>query len=417
MLRGRVAEAKGDTDAARRAYEAAASDATEGFGARLRLAAIDFDAGDEAEAVRGLEGIRAGHEGHPELVSLLVRALLAEGEKERAAEVVRAGRRENPDDLRIQSAEADVYIARGLYEEALTALGRLVEAQPNDASLQVSLGRAALKAEELDRADGAFARALELEAGIRGALLGKVELAALRGNTDAMESALSAADQGGVPAAQLRRWRAELALLRGQGREAVALFEPLAGRRRTRDPVLITRLGQAQVQAEQCNDALATFRRLRRRPNVDSLVGSAYCETRRARFGPARRAIDRAAQLARSDRERARVSVARGFFAFENGNLGDARSAAESALEQDASSSEAHFLMGMVTDAQGSDEAVNHFRRAVESRMPSPEAMGQLILHMRGRRTERCQLIERYQRADPRGIDARDIERVAERCR
>ena len=204
-------------------------------------------------------------------------------------------------------------------------------------------------------------------------------------------------------------------MLRAEGRAAVAAFDELVNGR-TRDVSLLVGLGQAYLQMESYGRALSTFQRARRLAprNMDIIVGLAFAETRRGRLGPARRALQRANRAISSPRDEARLAVARGRIDLEYGRMSEAMAEGEAALEKDPHSAEAHFLLAMTVDAQGRDSA-EHLARALQGHGVTPEMLGQMVIH--GPREGRCELAARYMEASPDGMDARDVERVAGRCR
>lgn len=413
FMRGQLAEAKGDIPAAKRAYEAAAASPEEAFRARMRLGAMALGAGEPAAAVAELESVRTNHEGDTEFVLLLVRAYLANDDNDAATAAVRSARTANPDDARIRVAEADIQMAAGDFEGALTTLSALVETSPRDVTLQATLGDAARLAGNLERSGTAYDAALEINARDSRSLSGKVALAMAAGDTDAMEAAINAAATGGVT--DLGLPRAQLSLLRAEGRGAVEKFDALVNNR-TRDVDLLIGLGQAHLQAESYGRAKSVFQRALRiaSRNIDAMVGLSFVETRRGRLRAAGQALRRAGRATTGPRDEARVSVARGWISLEYGRLGDAAEAAQAALEKDPQSAEAHFLMAMTVDSQGRDSA-EHLVRALAGHGVSPEMLGQMVIH--GPREGRCALAARYMDASPEGVDSRDVERLSSRCR
>ena len=411
FMRGQLAEAQGDAPAAKRAYEAAAASPEEAFGARMRLGAMALAAGDTATAVSELESVRTGHEGDTEFVLLLVRAYLANDDNDAAAAAVRSARAANPSDTRIRAAEADIQMAAGDYEEALATLTPLVETSPTDPTLQGTLGDAARLSGNFERAEAAYDAALAHNPRDSRSLNGKVALAMTTGDTAAMEAAINAAASGGIT--DLALPRAQLSLLRAEGRGAVEAFEALVDGR-TRDVALLVGLGHAYLQVESYGRAKSAFQRAQRiEPrNMDVIVGLAFAETRRGRLGPARRVLQQANRAITGPRDEARLAVARGRIDLEYGRMSDAKEHGQAALEKDPSSAEAHFLLAMAVE--GGDRA-EHLTRALEGHGVTPEMLGQMVIH--GPREGRCELAARYMEATPDGIDARDVQRVAGRCR
>ncbi|MFK7998762.1 MAG: tetratricopeptide repeat protein [Polyangiales bacterium] len=413
FMRGQLAEAKGDIPAAKRAYEAAAASPAEAFRARMRLGAMALSAGEPAEAVAELERVRTNREGDTEFVLLLVRAYLANDDNDAASAAVRSARAANPDDARIRVAEADIQMAGGNYEEALTTLTALVETSPRDVTLQATLGDAARLAGNFERAGTAYDAALAIDARDSRSLSGKITLAMASGDTDATEAAINAAAAGGITDLDLAR--AQLSLLRAEGRGAVEKFDALVNNR-TRDVELLVGLAQAHLQAESYGSAKSVFQRASRIDprNIDIMVGLSFVETRRGRLRAAGQALRRSRRAISGPRDEARVSVARGWISLEYGRLGDAAEAAQAALEKDPQSAEAHFLLAMTADSQGRDSA-QHLTQALAGHGVTPEMLGQMVIH--GPREGRCALAARYMAASPEGVDSRDVERLASRCR
>lgn len=413
FMRGQLAEAKGDVAAAKRAYEAAAASPDEAFRARMRLGAMALSAGEPATAVAELERVRTNREGDTEFVLLLVRAYLANDDNDAASAAVRSARAVNPDDARIRVAEADIQMAGGNYEEALTTLTALVETSPRDVTLQATLGDAARLAGNFERATTAYDAALAIDARDSRSLSGKITLAMSAGDGDAMEAAINAAAAGGITDLDLAR--AQLSLLRAEGRGAVEKFDALVNNR-TRDVDLLVGLAQAHLQAESYGRAKSVFQRASRIDprNIDVMVGLSFVETRRGRLRAAGQALRRSRRAISGPRDEARVSVARGWISLEYGRLGDAAEAGQAALEKDPQSAEAHFLLAMTADSQGRDSA-EHLTRALAGHGVSPEMLGQMVIH--GPREGRCALAARYMAASPEGVDSRDVERLASRCR
>ncbi|MFT5353654.1 MAG: tetratricopeptide (TPR) repeat protein [Polyangiales bacterium] len=413
FMRGQLAEAQGDIPAAKRSYEAAAASPEEAFRARMRLGAMALSAGEAAVAVAELERVRTNREGDAEFVLLLVRAYLANDDNDAATAAVRSARAASPNDTRIRAAEADIQMASGDYEEALTTLTALVETSPTDVTLQGTLGDAARLSGSLERAAAAYDAALARNPRDSRSLNGKVALAMSSGDTDAMEAAINAAATGGVT--DLALPRAQLTLLRAEGRAAVEAFDALVNNR-TRDVSLLVGLGQAHLQAASLGSAKSVFQRaLRIEPrNMDVIVGIAFVETRRGRLRAAGQILRRARRAITGPRDEARLAVARGRIALEYGRLSDAAEAGQAALVKDPESAEAHFLLAMTVDAQGRD-STEHLTRALAGHGVTPEMLGQMVIH--GPREGRCDLAARYMDASPEGVDSRDVQRIAGRCR
>ena len=420
FLRGRLAEARDQTDDAKRFYEAAAVDEESRAGALVRLGAIALD---EERVDDALQRLKSAVEIVPqdgEAVALLAHAHLADGDVAEAGQVLRRGLEALPGDPRLLMARAEVELADDRPEAAMQTLEALVEQRPNDAKLHASLGEAARRMGNLSRAATAYAKALELRPANARALLGQAMVALEAGDAPAARAAVEAAEAGGAGGRQLEVAKARLMVLEGLGREAVQALDDLVGRR-SRDAGLLIALGQAQAQAEDYRDAKGSFERALRADEgaIDAHLGMALVETRLGDLRGASQSVGAAERLIRS-RElgplyEARVATARGRIRFEYGGFGDAAEHAREAVEKDPGSAEGHFLLAMIADAKGEDPEA-HLRRAAEGRMPAPEVLGQLVIHMsRGR--ERCEFGRRYLRGAPGGIDAPDVRRATRRCR
>ncbi|MBO6940143.1 MAG: tetratricopeptide repeat protein [Deltaproteobacteria bacterium] len=420
FLRGRLAEAKEDLEAAKRFYEAASADDESRPEALMHLGAIALEQERLPDAIDRLEGAVEAAPANAPAVAMLARAHLQNEDADEALEVIERGLRASPDDPGILVARAEVQLAADQPEAAMRTLESLVEQRPNDADLHSSLGEAARRMGNLERAAQAYDRALELRPSDDTALLGKVLLAVANQDVEGAKAAVEAAEAGGVRGRELRVAKARLLVLEGGGRAAVRALQPLT-RGRVRDADLLAAYGWAQAQAEDYRDAKRTFARALRvdEASIEAHLGMALVETRLGDLRGAAQAVGEAERIVRSeelgDRYEARVAVARGRVRFEYGSFSEAKEHAEQAVEKDARSAEAHFLLAMIADATGGDPEP-HLRRASEGRMPPPEVFGQLVIHMRAG-SERCELGERYLAAAPRGIDARDVQRLTSRCR
>ncbi len=420
FLRGRLAEAKEELDAAKRFYEAASADEESRPEALVRLGAIALEQERLTDAIGHLEGAVEAAPANTEAVAMLARAHLANEDADEALEVIERGLRASPDDPSILIVRAEVELASDQPEAAMRTLESLVEQRPNDVALHSSLGEAARRMGDLERAAQAYDRALELRPGDDTALLGKVLLAVANQDVEAAKAAVEAAEAGGVRGRQLRVAKARLMVLEGRGREAARALRSLVGRR-SRDADLLAAYGWAQAQAEDYRDAKRTFERALNADEdaIEAHLGMALVETRLGDLRGAAQAVGEAERIVRTeelgDRYEARVAVARGRVRFEYGSFSDAKEHAEEAVQKDERSAEAHFLLAMIADATGGDPEP-HLQRAAEGRMPPPEVFGQLVIHMRAG-SERCELGQRYLRAAPGGIDARDVRRLTRRCR
>ncbi len=420
FLRGRLAEAKDDLDAAKRFYEAASADEGSRAESLVRLGAIALEQERLEDAIDRLQSAVEAAPDNAGAVAMLARAYLEDDDADEAFEVIERGLEASPGDPAILLARAEVELDADQPEAAMRTLESLVEQRPNDADLHASLGEAARRMGDHERAGAAYDKALELRPGDESALLGKVRLAIAQQDLEAANAAVEAAEEGGVEGRAMAVAKARLMVLEGRGREAVQALRRLIGRR-SRDADLLAAYGWAQAQAEDYRDAKRTFARALRadEDEIEAHLGMALVETRLGDLRGASQSVGEAERIVRTkelgDRYVSRVAVARGRVRFEYGSFSDAKEHAEEAVEKDEKNAAGHFLLAMIADATGGDPEP-HLRRAAEGRMPPPEVFGQLVIHMRGG-SERCELGQRYLRAAPGGIDARDVRRLTRRCR
>jgi len=420
FLRGRLAEAQEELDAAKRFYEAASADEESRAEALVRLGTIALEQDRLEDALDRLSSAVEAAPENVEAVATLARAYLQDDDADEALVVIERGLEASPADPSILVARAEVQLAADQPEAAMRTLEALVEQRPRDADLHAALGEAARRTGDYERAGTAFDQALELRPGDEKALLGKAQLAIAEQDLEAANAAIEAAEGAGVRGRAMAVAKARLMVLEGRGREAVRALRRLVGRR-SRDADLLAAYGWAQAQAEDYRDAKRTFRRALRldEDEIEAHLGMALVETRLGDLRGASQAVGEAERIVSSkelgDRYASRVAVARGRIRFEYGAFSDAKEHAETAVGKDPKNAAAHFLLAMIADASGV-EVEPHLRRAAEGRMPPPEVFGQLVIHMRGG-SERCELGQRYLRAAPGGIDARDVRRLTRRCR
>ncbi len=146
---------------------------------------------------------------------------------------------------------------------ALTGAERLVAARPNSAAAHVVLGKACLQAEQLLRAQEAFARAHELDGNAVEPLLGLAIVAAEGGDIRQALAALDAAEEqvGGHP--DVRRVRGDVLRKAGDPRRAISLYELAAEARPDSADALVAlsdtylALGEYGQAADACRRALA----------------------------------------------------------------------------------------------------------------------------------------------------------------
>lgn len=430
-LRGRLAEARGERVQAEEAYRAAAADPEQFVRATLRLGGLALSAGEAGDAEERLAPAVQREPSHPELVPMMVDALLRQGKDEEAARVAQTALSAAPEEPALVIAKARADLAAGDARAVLELLSAWVERRPQDATLHATLGEAARQLGEVDRARQAFDRALAIAPRNVTALGGKVELALFSGEPEAVASALEAARAAGAPDADAQLWQARAMLLEGKGQEVVTLLRrrmPYRGRGRRRRPQtrqvedanLAAAYGLAIVQSENERMAREARQWLERavsleEQHVDANLGLALLSLRSGDLGGASQSIGNAARGAKNDWQRARVAAMRARRAFESGDMSRATELADEAKGIDERASEAHLVLALVADVRGGNP-VPHLRRALAGRMPTPEVFGQLVL-FDDRNDAICAIAQRYVAAAPRGIDARDARAVASGCR
>lgn len=419
-LRGRIREAGGKLDEARSLYRRAMEDPSESLRARARLGAIALEGGDADKAVELLEPVVEREPAHPEVVPVLVRALIATESLARAAAVIELAQRHGEGTPDLLAMKAQVELAQGNADAALSTFREVVEQRPDDPDLRVAMGDAARSADEADVAREAYEKALELREDHPPALLGLLQLAVDGGDEEAVATALERAEEADVSGPAIDRVRAQILVTEGKGAEAIGTLERLADANED-DAALWVALGNAQMQAEKDREATRSFQRALRidDDDVEAHLGLALLQTRAGALHRVTRSIGAAERTIQrrnlGPRYEARVFAARGRLNFELGDFSDATENAEKAIEKDSKCSEAHLLLANIAIEQG-DDPIPHLRAAVAGRAPLPEALGRLSVRLpRGR--EACDLARRYMSAAPNGYDASDVEEVLSRCR
>ena len=417
-LRGRLLEARGKVEEAKAQYDRALNDPSQSVRTRARLGALALTENEPARAIELLSPALEVDRANLAVVTTMVRAMLATDRAEDADDVVTTALRLRGDAVELMMAKAQVDLAQGQVDDALTTLRQVVEQRPDDADVRATLGEAARRAGQPDVAREAYEAALERDDDNRTALVGLAFLAAEEGDEAAIEAAIARAEGAGAGGPALDRVRAQVMVLEGAGQEAVETLTRLAEANRD-DAELWAALGRAQVQAELDSQARRSFSRALRidDEHPEAHLGMAAVQTRAGQLHTARQSIGRAERAARArglgPPFEARVIVAKGRLSFEVGEISEAKTLAQEALEKDPESAEAHLLLAAIA-IERDDDPIPHLRRAVDGRAPPPEALGRLSIRVRGQ--EACDLARRYMRAAPEGYDAPDVQDVLDRC-
>lgn len=190
IVKGAIDYASGRREAARRAFERAASVAVETRRARTCLAFVHLELGDAERAVAVLRRVvqrdpTAGNERR-----LLAQALVASGRAEEAVQELEEVVFAVPDDLESAFALASGYLRLGKLDAAEAVLARIAEQRPIPQT-KVLIGRTYRDFRHLDHARAALEAALEQDPAVRRAryYLGTIELLA-RGQ-DGLDAALA----------------------------------------------------------------------------------------------------------------------------------------------------------------------------------------------------------------------------------
>jgi tetratricopeptide (TPR) repeat protein len=430
FMRGRVAEARNQFDAATSHYRAAMSlDTALTPQASARLGAIAAANGNHADAVELLRPMAEQYPSSTEVVPLLVDSLLALERVEEAERVLDRAfsvpRPEGVDQaLELRLSRSKLELARGDAVAAMNTLRQVVEERPDFADLHRALGEAAIAAGDYEVAREAFERVQALvQTPDGGALSGLAFLAVVEGaDLEAARAAITAAQEAGGTGRFLDQARARVMVLEGKGHEAAELIRAMV--RGSRDVGLWVALGQAEVQAVDDRQAGAAFEKALEldENEPDALIGLALVRTREGSTDRATRLL-RQAEAAVGERELgpshiARIRAGEGRVLFELGRFDDAREKANEAVRLHAACGDAHLLLASIRMELGGT-AIDDLRHAVEGSPPSVEALGLLVIELSANRVDEevCTLGRRYLAAAPRGLDARDVSRLVRRCR
>ncbi|MBW2460033.1 MAG: tetratricopeptide repeat protein [Deltaproteobacteria bacterium] len=429
LMRGRVAEATNEIEAALGFYQQAReADPALNIRASARLGAIEARRGNNERAAILLEPVAQQAPANVEVVPVLVEVLIALRRVDDAGGVVeRAFRVQRPEGVAIAvpllAARANLEGAKNEWPAAMATWGLVAESLTDSADVHRSLGEAALRAGDQEVASRAFARVLELAANDGQALAGLAFLTVAGGSDlGAMKAAIVRAEEAGGEGPFLNQAKARVMVFEGKGWEAVLVLRRMA--RRSREPGLLNALGQANLQAFKDTAAARVFRRVIDidADNPEALLGIVIARTRSASTAGAQELLDQAKSAAEArglpPSFMARLEAARAGIAFERDDFTSARTIATAALALDEDCADAHMYVAAVTMALNGNP-VESLRRALTASPPSVEAMGLLVVEIASARPseEVCALGRRYLAAAPRGFDAADVRRAIRRCR
>lgn len=411
-------------DAARQRLRAARQSPALEVVATLRWAELELADDRPEAAVRLLEPQLRKTDHHPDLIPTAVDAYLATAAAPRALEVVRPAVASHPEDARLLQARAKVERALERWETARATLGRAVELEGDEPDYHADLGAVHRHLGQLSVARTAFARALELNARHRGALLGTLELDLTEFRLPEALATLRRVDAAGVRSLERDRLEARVLLMDLAGKEGLSVVRA-ALRRHRRDPELTLALGWFHMQAENFPNAVWTFTRFTGRDverdlRVRAVIGRALAQTRLRAGQPATTLLEELLgdhpldQLSEPLRAAALALQAR--LALIDHRRGLARRLTRHALRLDPKQTEAHLVTADLATAQEQDPSPA-LRAALIGVHPPARPLAQLALRSEEVSDESCQYIERYRRAAPNGQFARGAARLRRSCR
>jgi len=101
---------------------------------------------------------------------------VSEGDTEKAAELIKQARKENPDDLALMNAEANMYYKTGDMIKYKAIINEVISRDPDNPELYYNLGVASKKNGEQEAAMEYYTKALELDPNYLAALINKADL-------------------------------------------------------------------------------------------------------------------------------------------------------------------------------------------------------------------------------------------------
>lgn len=210
--------------AADAAFDQALSRNSRDVEALMGKAQLAASRGDMQEAIARLEAARAASDTAIAPRFALARARLAQGQADRAAEVLAEARAHAPDDPQLRALAGLVAIVRGQGGEAVEILEKLVREYPDNVGLHATLARAYALANRMSDARRANARALELDPKYWPALQMATTLAIADADVPRATTYLGRLREAGAPASTLRMLEGDLATRRGEHSEAARLY-------------------------------------------------------------------------------------------------------------------------------------------------------------------------------------------------
>ncbi len=317
------------------------------------LASARFAAGQLVESAAAVERLAAANPNSSVILEKLATVYAAQGNSEAAKQAAaRAKQIEQEERTGPPKTSADELVKAGKLDEALSAMQRLAQADPNNADIQVALARVLLARKETADAGSALRRAAKLDPHHAPAAAGLAQLAISRGALDEaigylepiiqhqpgnlqlglvfvdLLNRLDQTDRALMTLEELIRnnptaWQPRASLARywrehGDAQKALALLAQIA-EPDAHNPLVLTELGEDQLAIGDARSAVKTFERLTTQaPNV----GNSHYLLARARYAAG---LAKEGRLALSDAVKldpghvvAKVALARAMLAEQN---------------------------------------------------------------------------------------------------
>ncbi|MFT5173901.1 MAG: putative PEP-CTERM system TPR-repeat lipoprotein, partial [Gammaproteobacteria bacterium] len=227
----------------------------------LQLALSHLSAGEPSTAIDKLKATAGRGRQRGRAQSLLILALIDEGDLDRAFTEAQRLVELYPGDPKAYNALGAVHDARGDRVAAAAQYRRALAVDGTYITAAVNLGRALMRSGDSEGARAAFQKMLEQHAHSPLALVGLAQLALRQGKSNSAELLLQQARAQNPKALDPRLMLVSLRLRTGDRAGALELSRE-AARIAPNAPGVLRALGTALLENRQVDDALAAFRRL-----------------------------------------------------------------------------------------------------------------------------------------------------------
>lgn len=420
-LEGRIASARGSLDLARAAYARAASEPWAHVLAASDLALLEARAGRGTEAVAAIEPLLAAGATWPRVATAGALALSAAGQNDRALTVVEAALTPHPNEGALLAARGRVHFAAEHWAPAVESLRAAITHDDDDATLHRDLGLAERRLDHAAESRTALARAVELDATDRAALVPLLELDVAAGELTDAAAVLTRLDAIHETSLDIEHLRARVLVGNRAGQSGTrAVLAALRTARRDGD--LHLALGRLYFQAERWTDAMIELQAAQEtsEPRRTVLLWRLIAMGHLGREAPVTTALEALREDATetatpfTPEDEALVSIAQGWIALHDQQWARVEALASRVLRTVPDSSEAALLLARLDEAQARDPEA-HFRQALAGQPASVDPLGGLALL--GEPTpERCDFGRRYVAAAPTGPRAHDVRARLSTC-